>query len=372
MGLEKRGWSVIVAARKVDRPRCEALADSLHWNIEVKQIPASHRTHRWQRIGFVFTRLWATGGLRHMFSPWVRDLVLASEGFDHICSEIKPDLIHAHFGPNGIIAALAARHSNIPLIVDFHGYDVTTIPRRHGWGAYRRWLSHATAIVHSSFVQRLVEAHLPCRIARVHLGVDTDVFSAPERADHWPQEIGFLFVGRLVYQKGVHVALGMMAIFRKHFPQYGAHLTICGDGPDLDFFRLCAREFGVEAYVTFIGAVSGAEVAARMRAADILLIPSVPVVSGAEEAFCRVAIEGMAMKMAVIGSRTGGLEETIGTGGHTFRAGSAMGLFGEVKKILDGSNPRQEGERAGDRARQFTIGRMDDEYAAIIDQSMSV
>jgi len=49
-----------------------------------------------------------------------------------------------------------------------------------------------------------------------------------------------------------------------------------------------------------------------------------------------------------------------------------MSLFGEVKGILEGSGPGQQGERARARARQFTIGGMDDEYAAIIDQSMSV
>lgn len=370
LGLARRGHRVTVIAMSADAgAKAQIEADS---GLDFGLVPFSdlERPNRWRRIAWLLgTAGWARW--RALGSRWERDLLIRGMILSRYLGRQGTGLIHAHFGPNAIAAAVAARQAGIPCIADFHGYDVTIIPGRYGWNPYRRWLGQATAVAHSSFVQKLVEEHLPCRVERVHLGVDTDRFVAPSRAARWPQPIGFLFVGRMMYQKGVHVALGMMALFRRHYPRYGAHLTLCGDGPDLGFFRQCAREFGIEDAVTFTGAATQAEVAARMRDCDVLLIPSVPVASGWEEAFCRVAVEGMAMKMAVIGSRTGGLQETIGTGGHTFRAGSAMSLFGEVKGILDGSGPGQEGERAGDRARQFTMGRMDDEYAAIVDQSMS-
>ncbi len=371
LGLVRSGFYVTVVAMSGDMEAKKQIEARSGLRFDLVPFSSFARPNRWMRI------VWLVGatGLKRigaLFSPWERDLILKGLMLSRNMRRLNPKLIHAHFGPNGMLASIAARDMGIPCIADFHGYDVTIIPKQHGWDPYQRWLGHATAVVHSSFVQNLIENNLPCRIARVHLGVDTDVFSAPERANDWSKEIRFLFVGRLVYQKGIHVALGMMAIFRRHFPEYGAHLSICGDGPDLGFFRQCAREFGLEEHVTFIGAASHAEVSARMKACDVLLIPSIPVASGWDEAFCRVAVEGMAMKMAVIGSRTGGLEETIGTGGHTFRAGSAMSLFGEVKKILNDSSPRQEGIHAGERASQFTIRRMDDEYAQVVDRSMSV
>lgn len=371
LGLARRGHRVTVVAMSADAKAKQRIEESSGLSFDLVSLPELPRPHRWRRAAWLL-RTAGFGRLAALRSRWERDLLARGQILSRHLHRLAPDLIHAHFGPNAVVAAVAARGTGIPCIADFHGYDVTIIPGRYGWGPYRRWLAHATAVVHSSFVRRLIAEHLPCRVERVHLGVDTDLFVAPARADRWPQRIGFLFVGRLMYQKGAHVALGMMAIFKRHYPEYEAHLTLCGDGPDLDFFRQCARAFGIEEHVTFTGAASQGEVASRMREADVLLIPSVPVANGWEEAFCRVAVEGMAMKMAVIGSRTGGLEETIGTGGHTFRAGSAMSLFGEVKKILDGSGPGREGERAGDRARQFTIGGMDDEYAAIVDQSMSV
>ena len=371
LGLVRSGFYVTVVAMSGDMEAKQQIEARSGLRFDLVSFSSFARPNRWMRMAWL---LGATGLKRigALFSPWERDLILKGLMLSRNMRRLHPRLIHAHFGPNAMLASIAARDMGIPCIADFHGYDVTIIPKRYGWEPYQRWLGHVTAAVHSSFVQELIEKNIPCRIARVHLGVDTDVFSAPERAKGWPKEIRFLFVGRLVYQKGVHVALGMMAIFRRHFPEYGAHLSICGDGPDLGFFRQCAREFGVEEHVTFIGAASHAGVSSRMAASDVLLIPSLPVASGWDEAFCRVAVEGMAMKMAVIGSRTGGLEETIGTGGHTFRAGSAMGLFVAVKKILNDSSPRQEGDRAGERASQFTIRRMDDAYAQIVDQSMPV
>jgi len=40
--------------------------------------------------------------------------------------KVNPSLIHAHFGPDGLIASSFSKKLNIPLVVTFHGFDATT------------------------------------------------------------------------------------------------------------------------------------------------------------------------------------------------------------------------------------------------------
>src|SRR5208283_3216521 len=41
-------------------------------------------------------------------------------------SKLQPVLVHAHFGPDSIFALSIAKYLKIPLVVTFHGFDVTT------------------------------------------------------------------------------------------------------------------------------------------------------------------------------------------------------------------------------------------------------
>ena len=365
VGLKNKGWGVTVVALTVDGQKEALLAKIRNLSVDVRQLSPPAFSGWVSRGFFALLQLVRCGGARYFFSSWVRNLVLFSDSLGKIVEDVSPDVIHAHFGPNGVIASFAARANHLPLLVDFHGYDVTVVPKREGWGPYRLFLRDAKAIVHSSFVESLIKEHLSCPVCRVHLGVDTSVFSAPERAGKWPEKVEFLLVGRLVFQKGFHIAIAMLAIFKRHFPDCLPHLTICGEGPQKQFLEQCALQYGVEESVTFTGALPHEMVSEQMKKADILLIPSVSVVSGSEEAFCRVAIEGMAMGLSVIGSKTGGLQETIGSGGSTCRSGSALALYKAVEDFLVHSNPQEAAQHACERAREFTIERMNEEYTNI-------
>ena len=74
------------------------------------------------------------------------------------------------------------------------------------------------------------------------------------------------------------------------------------------------------------------------------------------------------MGLCVIGSEVGGLKETIGSGGHSCRAGSSWALFKMVEKVILNSNPNVEAKQAIFRAQNFTIERMREEYAEVISQ----
>jgi glycosyltransferase involved in cell wall biosynthesis len=53
-----------------------------------------------------------------------------------LCDKWKdspPDVVYAHFATNGIMAAATCKRLGIPLVVNFHGFDFTSYPLKHGW-----------------------------------------------------------------------------------------------------------------------------------------------------------------------------------------------------------------------------------------------
>ncbi len=367
VGLARCGWDVVVAAWKIEPNLLNVLHDERSPDLPVRLLN-TEAASRPRRIGLALRRLLFhyPGGL---LSPWVRDLAIQADAVLQLGRSLRPDVIHAHFGPNGIVAAFAARRLGIPLIVDFHGYDVTVVPKQHGWQPYRRLLAGALGIAHSSFVGDRVREHVGIPVRRVTLGVDPYIFKAPRRKNRWPRHIRLLTVGRLVWQKGHHVALEALALLRQRLPEHEFSLRICGEGELREYLRERARMLSVEDQVEITGGISHGNVAAAMREADILFVPSVPRANGWQEAFCRVAVEGMAMGLPVVGTDTGGLAETIGKGGFVVPPGNAQGMAEVVSGILEGSVPDELASMALAHAKSFSIETMWRQYDEISHQA---
>lgn len=123
-----------------------------------------------------------------------------------------------------------------------------------------------------------------------------------------------LFVGRLQPLKGPDVAIRTLAAVRRVLP--GARLRIIGGvsgsgegscGPAA--LEALARELGVADAVVLEPAIDQAALAARYRAADVVLVPS------RSETFGLVALEAQACGVPVVAARVPGLEAVVGRGG---------------------------------------------------------
>jgi|SRR6185312_1035443 len=83
--------------------------------------------------------------------------------FHRALSRSGPNLIHAHFAPDGAIACILAEKLNIPLIVTLHGYDVTV--KADFKSLYGRlWRRADRFICVSEFIKRkAIEAGFPAK-----------------------------------------------------------------------------------------------------------------------------------------------------------------------------------------------------------------
>ena len=82
----------------------------------------------------------------------------------------------------------------------------------------------------------------------------------------------FLFAGRLLYWKGVHLALRALARLRRDLP--GATLTLVGGGRDRSWLRSLARSLDIEPAVQWLGWIPHAEVLPLYASHTAFVFPS--------------------------------------------------------------------------------------------------
>jgi colanic acid/amylovoran biosynthesis glycosyltransferase len=224
-------------------------------------------------------------------------------------------LVHAHFGPDAITVHPSARRANLPLIITFHGYDVTTrslLSGFEGW-RYRRRVRKAMAyaskvIAVSDFIAEQVVNRLGADAAKVvvhRIGIPVPASETSTTPTH--PEWDVVFVGRLTEKKGV--ADLMQAVSLLPSAHRKARVAIVGSGHLGADLRRLAADLDVDA--TFLGNRSPEEVAAVLRASRIFVGPSHTAASGDSEGFGMVFLEAALASLPVVAYRHGGVPEAV-------------------------------------------------------------
>ena len=156
---------------------------------------------------------------------------------------------------------------------------------------------------------------------------------------HTARDRELLFVGRLVSDKGVDVLLRALGILKQQ--SVSACLTIIGRGPEETNLRALVCEWRLDQTVTFAGEKVGPELAELMNRHQVIVIPS-----RWPEPFGIVALEGIACGCIAVGSEQGGLSETIGNCGMTFRNGDSKELADRLRTLLSDSQMREKSRAA--------------------------
>ncbi len=117
-----------------------------------------------------------------------------------------------------------------------------------------------------------------------------------------PEEKIVLYVGRLVYEKGIHVLINAVP---KILDKVNAKFIIVGSGYMKEQLLNIVRSMGLEHKVLFEGFVDEQMLIRLQKCADVSVVPSL------FEPFGIVALEAMAARSPVVASDTGGLSEII-------------------------------------------------------------
>ncbi|MBU6449192.1 MAG: glycosyltransferase [Rhodospirillales bacterium] len=232
----------------------------------------------------------------------------------------RPNLLHAHFGVEGVYALPLAARLGIPLVTTFHGFDATLGPlgllANPAWAHYalgrgRLARQGALFLAASNFLREKLLAldFPPERVAVHYIGVDSSAIAPRSPALEEPI---ILHVARLEEVKGTEYLIRAFALIAPQFPL--ARLVIIGEGKRRKSLERLARETGVAGRIAFLGPRPHGEVLSWMRRAAMLVLPSVKTESGREEGLGMVMLEAAACGVPGIGSRVGGIAEGIEEG----------------------------------------------------------
>lgn len=276
-----------------------------------------------------------------------------------------PVLVHAHFAVDAVYAQPLARALGVPLVTTLHGFDVGLTDAallRSGnpsWINYlvrRRNLQRTGDLflcVSADLRRRAVARGFPeDRLRVLHIGVDPVRYAYGFDATSHT----VLHVARLVPKKGTRLLIEAFARLSVQHPD--ARLVIVGDGPLRAQLEAQATHGPAATRITFAGAVPNSEIAAHLRSAAVLAVPSVTAANGDTEGLPISLLEAMSTGVPVVASRHGGIPEAVvdGSTGCLVDEGDVESLAQRLSDLLANDAVRLRMSRA---ARAAIVDRFD-------------
>jgi glycogen synthase len=272
-----------------------------------------------------------------------------------LCAQHAFDLIHSHDWLVAGAAERIARRFGRPWLTTVHA---TEYGRHQGWvqkqpqsqihAAERSMVRGADHVITCShFMQGHVSSVFgvpSAGITVVQNGIDPRDLEpvVPDlkrlRASFAaPDERLVLLVGRLVYEKGFHLALDALAPVIRRLGD--VRFVVAGTGTAETELKRQARRLGLTRRGTFLGWVGDDMLHSLYRVSDLCIVPSI------YEPFGLVALEAMASGCLCIVADTGGLREVVpgdGVVGHRFPARDVDALQELIEQVLgdDGARAR--------------------------------
>jgi glycogen(starch) synthase len=261
------------------------------------------------------------------------------------------DLVHSH---DWLVASAArglARRRRVPWLVTVHATEygrhqgwVDKHPQSHIHAVEKRMVRAADRVITCSHYMRghVRDVFGVERVTVIPNGIDpTDLQPVADlprlRATFaGPEDKLILLVGRLVYEKGFHLALDALPGLIRRVGR--VRFLVAGSGTAEVELKQQAERLGLMEHGTFIGWTGDDVLHSLYRIADLCLVPSL------YEPFGLVALEAMASGCPTIVADTGGLREVVPAGrrvGLRFRARSTRSLERMAQSLLTDDQLRE-------------------------------
>jgi glycogen(starch) synthase len=303
-----------------------------------------------------------------------------------LCDRFDFDLVHSHDWLVAGAAHRAAREIDRRWLVTVHATEygrhqgwVQNHPQSHIHAAERAMVRRADHVITCSRYMRVHVANVfgvrPSKITAIPNGIDPrDLEPVSEdlptlRARYAePDELLVLLVGRLVYEKGFHLALDALApIVRR---RGGVRFVVAGTGTAEGELKRQAQQLGLARHGAFLGWIGDDMLHSLYRICDLCIVPSI------YEPFGLVALEAMASGCLCVVADTGGLREVVpvdGTVGLRFPSRDATALRGVLERVLtDDASRRQLVAEAREHVLRFDWGEVARRTNAVYESMASV
>ena len=263
-----------------------------------------------------------------------------------LVEELEIDLVHSHDWLVAGAARKLARDAGVPWLVTVHATEfgrhqgwVDKHPQSHIHAVEQRMTRDADHVITCSHYMRRHVADVfgipASKVTAIANGIDPSdlqpVADLPKLRARYakPGERLILLVGRLVYEKGFHLALDALPGLVERLGN--VRFLIAGSGTAEAELKEQAERLGLMEHGSFVGWTGDDELHSLYRIADLCLVPSI------YEPFGLVALEAMASGCPCIVADTGGLREVVPGGGRVglrFRPKDSKALGRMAEQLL--------------------------------------
>lgn len=256
----------------------------------------------------------------------------------------KFDVIHAH---DWLVANAAKTLKNaygIPIVATIHATEAGRNSGIHDdtqrYINDTEWLltyEASEVIVNSNYMKNELQRLFGLPYDKINVipnGINLSNFTGIERDYDFRRQYAMdnekiiLYVGRLVYEKGIqHLIAAMPKILSNY---YDSKLIIGGSGGMLDELKAEVANLGLNNKVYFTGYLDSKKVQKMYKCADVAVFPST------YEPFGIVALEAMLAGVPTVVSDVGGLNEIVthGVDGMKSYAGNPNSIADSVTALL--------------------------------------
>ena len=280
------------------------------------------------------------------FTDWIMQLNfnLISKATELINKEGKFDVIHAHDWLVTYAAKTLKQSYNIPLVSTIHATEAGRNSGIHD--DVQRYINDTEWLLTYESTEVIVNSnYMKCELQRlfglpfdkinvIPNGVNLNLYSGIDRDYDFRRQYAMdnekiiLYMGRLVYEKGVQNLISAMPKILSNYND--AKLVIAGKGGMLDELKAQVHNMGIDNKVYFTGYLDSKSVQKMYKCADVAVFPST------YEPFGIVALESMLSGTPTVVSDVGGLNEIVehGVDGMKSYAGNANSIADSVLTLL--------------------------------------
>ena len=280
------------------------------------------------------------------FIDWIMQLNfnMLSKATEIINKEGGFDVIHAHDWLVTYAAKSLKNAYDIPIVATIHATEAGRNSGIHDetqrYINDTEWLLTYEAtevIVNSNYMKNEIQRLFGLPFDKINVipnGINLSNFTGIERDYDFRRQYAMdnekiiLYVGRLVYEKGVQHLIAAMPKILSNYND--AKLIIAGRGGMMDELRAEASNLGLNDKIYFTGYLNSKQVQKMYKCADVAVFTST------YEPFGIVALEAMLAGVPTVVSDVGGLDEIVthGVDGMKSYAGNANSIADSVTALL--------------------------------------
>ena len=221
------------------------------------------------------------------------------------------DIIHCHFGTNGLKGArlqeIGATQGK--LVTTFHGMDVNLVPQIEGLDVYKQLFQQGDLYTVNTEFTRNKVIGLGCpenKIIKLPVGFEIADYSFCERK-LTSSQVKIITIARLVEKKGIEYAIKAIAKVAENHPNI--IYNIAGDGPLRESLENLILDLKITDNVKLLGWMTQEQVRQLYVDSHIFVLPSVTAATGDQEGQALVLQEAQAIGLPVVSTLHNGIPE---------------------------------------------------------------